>query len=156
MQNERSGLCLEGGAQQETRCLTPQERTRIMGSIHSLFFWTGHMIPDEWEIDGKKVRLRDTVYRMVNEENVTLEELQVAKVLADKVEKEARRLEEDLREDPLTLAQADNLFDDVCGLLRAVTELREMQSQHDEFRKEQLIQSIGDEKRWLKYVKEVT
>lgn len=121
-----------------------------------MFYWAGHMIPDEWEIEGEKVRLRNTVFRMVNDDDVTLEEVQVAKVLADKVEKEARRLEKELKEDQLTLAQADNLFDDVCGLLRAVTELREMQSQHDEFRKEQLIQSIGDEKRWLKYVKEVT
>ena len=127
-----------------------------MGSIHSLLLWAGHMITDEWEIDGRKVRLRDTVFRLVNDDNVTLEELQVAKVLADKVEKEARRLEGDLRDDPLTVAQADNLFDDLCGLLRAVTSLRELQLQHDEFRKEQLIQSIGDEKRWLKYIKEVT
>ncbi len=156
MPEEKSDLCLEGGDQRDTRCLTPQERTRIMGSIHSLFYWAGHMIPDEWEIEGRKVRLRDTVFRMVNDQDVTLEDIQVAKVLADKVEKEARRLEEDLREDPLTIAQADNLFDDICGLLRAVTELRDMQSQHDEFRKEQLIQSIGDEKRWLKYIKEVS
>ncbi len=156
MSNELKDHCLHESANKSTRCLTSQERAKIMGSINSLFFWAGHMIPDEWEIEGRKVRLRDTVFRMVNDDEVTLEELQAAKALADVLEKEARRLQGDLREDDLTQAQADSLFDDICGLLRGVAELRELQTQHDEYRKEQLMQNIGDEKRWLRYVKEVT
>ena len=147
--------CLHESASRSTRCLSAEEKAKIMGSINSLFFWAGHMIPDEWEIEGRKVRLRDTVFRMVNDEDVTLEELQAARALADVLEKEVKRLEGDLRQNDLTMAQADSLFDDICGLLRAVAELRDLQTQHDEFRKEQLIQSIGDEKRWLRYMKEV-
>ncbi len=156
MANDQNDHCLHESANKGTRCLTSQERAKIMGSINSLFFWAGHMIPDEWEIEGRKVRLRDTVFRMINDEEVTLEELQAARALAEVLEKEARRLEGDLRQNDLTEAQADSLFDDICGLLRAVAELRELQTQHDEYRKEQLMQNIGDEKRWLKYVKEVT
>jgi hypothetical protein len=156
MVDEQKDHCLHESANKATRCLSEQERAKVMGSINSLFFWAGHMIPDEWEIEGHKVRLRDTVFRMVNDEEVTLEELQAARALAEVLEKEARRLEGDLRHNDLTEAQADSLFDDICGLLRGVAELRDLQTQHDEYRKEQLIQNIGDEKRWLRYVKEVT
>ena len=46
--------------------LTREEREKVMARIRSLFFWVGETIPDEVEISGRRVPLRDLVHDFIH------------------------------------------------------------------------------------------
>jgi hypothetical protein len=68
-----------------------------------------------------------------------------------------RELEKKLAHDPMTLNSAKELLEETCGLLRAIDELRSVETpEKAEFRKRDLVSRVEDAKRWQKFVESIT
>jgi hypothetical protein len=112
-------------------------------------------VPQLEIVDGRKVDLRDVVYNFISKENPTIEEVQGARDLADRLEKKARELENELKERDVTRIHAYQLLDEICGLLRAVDELRSSEGKTAQYKLTSLMAKVNDEKRWLQFVEEL-
>lgn len=135
--------------------LSESERKAIISRIHSLLYWVGMFVPQMEIVDGRQVQLRDVVYRFVSKENPTLEEVQGAKALSDLLEKKARELELEIRERDVTRVHAYQLLDEICGLLRAVDELRFAHGRTAKYKITALMAKVNDERRWLQFVEQL-
>jgi hypothetical protein len=137
--------------------LTEQDRRAIFNRIHSMLFWLGKFIPDDEQLDGKRVNLRDVIFRFVTKEKPTEEETLEALQLAEIMEKKARSLEEEIKTRPdLTKGQAHVILDEICGLLRGVDEIRHAKGATATVKAKALMSKVADEKRWQEFVKVAT
>ena len=132
--------------------LTEVDRRAIISRIHSLLFWVGKFVPQHEIIEGREIDLRDIIFRFVSKEDPTPEDIQGAKDLAERLEKKARELEKVIRVDEVTRADAYRMMDEICGLLRAVDELRNSHGDVALYKKTALMEKVNDQKRWLQFV----
>ncbi|OPX61230.1 MAG: hypothetical protein A4E30_00982 [Methanomassiliicoccales archaeon PtaB.Bin215] len=136
-------------------CLTPQERKKILSRIHSLLFWVGENVPDTEELDGRKVPLRDVVFRFITEQQPSEDTVLSAHELARALESKARSLEKDLRLQPMERETAYRVMHEALGLLRAVDELRDLKLEDRNVKARELMTKVSDEKRWLTFLQKV-
>jgi hypothetical protein len=141
----------------DTSPLTEQDRAKIMARIHSALFWLGKFIPEEEIIEGQEVPLRDVIFNFVSKEHPSEDEVIDALSLADALQKKARELEMSLKTgDGLTKGQAHMLLDEICGLMRAVDEIRTSRGADAQLKAKALMTKVSDEKRWQEFVKSVS
>jgi hypothetical protein len=135
--------------------LSESERRAIISRIHSLLFWVGKFVPQLETVNGRQIDLRDVVYRFVSKDDPTLEEVQGAKDLSDILDKKARELELQIKEPDLTRVHAYQLLDEICGLLRAVDELRFAHGKTAKYKMTALMAKVNDERRWMRFVEQL-
>lgn len=136
--------------------LTEEDRRRILSRIHSLLFWLGKFIPEEELLEGEKVPLREVIFRYITKESPSPEEVQGALDLADTLEAKARQLEKQLNEGILTKGEAHIILDEICGLLRAVDDIRKSRGANAPIKAKAMMDRVQDERRWLAFVKKIT
>ena len=135
--------------------LTDTERAAIISRIHSLLFWVGKFIPQHEIVQGREIDLRDVIFQFVSKEKPTPDEIQGAKDLADLLETKARALEKEIKDREVTKANAYLMLDEICGLLRAVDDLRNSHGEVAEYQKTALMAKVNDQRRWLQFVDEL-
>ena len=136
-------------------CLTPEERAKLLSRFHSLLFWVGEHVPDSEELDGRKVPLKDVVFRFITEMQPSEDTVQSAHELASSLEHKARSLEKDLRLEPMERETAYRVMHEALGLLRAVDELRDIKLKDRILKARDLMSKVSDEKRWLDFLQKV-
>ncbi len=136
--------------------MTEDDRRRILNRIHSLLFWLGKLIPEEELLEGEKIPLREVTYRYIMSENPSPEEVQGALELADALETKAKQLEKQLVEEHLTKGEAHVILDEICGLLRAVDDIRKSKGANAPIKAKAIMNRVQDERRWLSFVKKIT
>ncbi len=136
-------------------CLTPEGRAKILSRFHSLLFWVGENVPDTEELDGKKLPLRDVVFRFITEMQPNEDTVRSAHELASALEHKARSLEKDLRLEPMERETAYRVMHEALGLLRAVDELRDVKLEDRNVKARELMSKVSDEKRWLNFLQKV-
>ena len=146
--NPGSPSCIDG------RCiLTPEERAKMIARIHSLVYWVGMLIPEEEILGGSEIDLREVVYNLTTKEKLTSEDVAKVHQLIDLLKEKERTLETSLSRDQMTVATAKDILEEICGLLRAIDELRSVETvEKAEFRKSEVMSRIEDAKRWKKFV----
>jgi hypothetical protein len=145
----------EGNGNDSSQKLSDGERKAIISRIHSMLFWVGKFIPQHEIIEGRNVDLRDLTFKFVSKEHPSQEEIQSAKELADILENKARELELQIKEHEVSKANAYEMLDEICGLLRAVDDLRNSHGDMAMYKKKALMEKVNDEKRWLQFVDEL-
>jgi len=138
------------------RLLTPEERAKMIARIHSLVYWVGMLVPEYELLEGSEVDLRQVVYNLTTKESLTAEDKREIEELITTLRKKARSLESRLSKDPLTVDTAKSLLEEICGLLRAVDELRAVETlDKAELRKREVMSRIDDARRWQKFVEAI-
>jgi hypothetical protein len=133
--------------------LSPEERSKMIARIHSLVYWVGMLVPEEEILGGSEIDLREIVYDLTTKEKLTPSDVARVHELISLLKKKERSLESDLSKDPMTVAAAKDLLEEICGLLRAIDELRSVESvEKAEFRKKEVMNRIEDAKRWKHFV----
>ncbi len=128
----------------------------MIARIHSLVYWVGMLIPEHEVLGGSEVDLREIVYNLTTKEKLTDDDIRRANQLIDKLRAKERELESKLAHDKLTLDGANGMLEEICGLLRAIDELRSVETpQKAEFNKKQLMSKVEDAKRWQKFVESI-
>jgi cell fate (sporulation/competence/biofilm development) regulator YlbF (YheA/YmcA/DUF963 family) len=136
---------------------TEEERRYLEKQLKSLFAFVGCVIPDKVEIDGVNVPVHELVWRMINKQNITEDEIAYARQLADMLEAKKNYDEFRLKHDELTDEQAENLYFEACGLMRAIVTLRELgdertrQAVADRMRE----RKIEDAKQLIEFIKNI-
>jgi hypothetical protein len=145
-------MTADGNEGHDSERLTENERLAIISRVHSLLFWVGKFIPQHEIVEGRQIDLRDIIFQFISKENPSPEDIQGAKELADLLEVKARALEKQLNVHEVTRADAYKLLDEICGLLRAVDELRNSHGETAKYQKTALMAKVNDERRWLHFV----
>ncbi|MCJ2556775.1 MAG: DUF5788 family protein [Candidatus Thermoplasmatota archaeon] len=134
--------------------LTREEREKVMARIRSLFFWVGETIPDEVEISGRRVPLRDLVHDFVHKQELSDEEREDIGALTRDLQKREKFFAHLLDLPDITKEEAEEISHRLLGILRAIDELRSLEEGPErDIEKSSLMKKIEDEKRWLKYTK---
>ncbi|MCK4456432.1 MAG: hypothetical protein KAW39_01685 [Thermoplasmata archaeon] len=134
--------------------LTREEREKVMARIRSLFFWVGETIPDEVEISGRGVPLRDLVHDFVHKRELSDEEREDVRALTRDLQKREKFFAHLLDLPDITKEEAEEISHRLLGILRAIDELRSLEEGPErDIEKRSLMKKIEDEKRWLKYTK---
>ena len=136
--------------------LTPEDRAKMLARIHSLVYWVGMLIPERELLGDSEIDLREIVYDLTNKEHLTPEDVARVNELIRLIKEKERSLERSLANDPMTLETAKELLEEICGLLRAIDELRSVETaEKAEFRKAEVMSRIEDAKRWQKFVESI-
>jgi hypothetical protein len=139
--------------------LTKDERKKIITRIESAFGWLGATIPEEIKLADTKFKLREEIQRLIMKKNLTPEESGRIEKIIMLLKDRGKRLKTKVKTDSLTEQEAMELSDKICGILRAVHELRELVKKAPTSRaldaKQELMNDIEDTKRWLKYTKKI-
>ncbi|AKB38894.1 hypothetical protein MSSAC_4304 [Methanosarcina siciliae C2J] len=136
-----------------------QERNKLLWSLRSEFAWAGKKIPECVEIDGEEYRLRDMVRDLGEKELSEPEEAAEIRALIPKLKERAKADEELLETEELTRVEAEALYEEAVGLLRAAMELKDKlegkggEKSVDEFKRMLNTQKVVDEKRFQELIK---
>jgi len=135
--------------------ISEDERAKILANLRGLTSWVGGMIPEQEEIEGKRIPLRDIVYSYVAEENPTDEEIEGALSLANVLEKKGSELENAIKTGDITRGEAHRLEDEIKGLLKAGDALKHLKGDAIGIKAKALAAKVGDARRWLEFVKKI-
>jgi hypothetical protein len=136
--------------------LTEEERRKMFATIHSMMFWVGVLIPD-WELVGdREIELRDVVYRLSTKEHLTDEDIQRIDALVAQLKTRERELEHKLSHDPMTIDAAKALMAEIRGLLKAIDDLRNAETdEHASVSKDEVLSRLEDARRWKEFIEQV-
>ncbi len=139
--------------------LTKDERKKILTRIESAFSWLGATIPEEITLADTKFKLRGEIQKLIMKKNLTPEESGRIEKIIMLLKDRSKRLKTKVKTDRLTEQEAMELSDKICGILRAVHELRLLVKKAPTAKaldaKHELMNDIEDTKRWLKYTKKI-
>jgi hypothetical protein len=139
-----------------SRLLTAEDRARMLSRIHSLVYWVGMLVPEQELLGDSNVDLRETVFKLTTKDSLTSEDREAADELVRLLRAKERELEKKLAHDPMTVDTANGLLEEICGLLKAMDDLRAAESPDAaQVRKRELMARIEDAKRWQKFVEEI-
>lgn len=141
--------------------ITEDERKQLLSALHCRLFWVGQHIPDQVEIDGKNYHLHNYVWELIQKDKLTESEKSRIDKCIEIVSAKEKEDEKELAEEPLTEEEAKNLYRETAGLLRAITDLKEIESgalQENTKRFQEIFanQRIKNAKLWLEFIKNVS
>lgn len=141
--------------------ITDAERKELLGALHCRLFWVGQHIPDYVEFEGEKYSLHDYVWELVQKDTLTETEKSRIDKCIDIISAKEQADEKELEEKPLTHEQANSLFHETAGLLRAIMDLKEIESgalkeSSKRFQEQFVGQRVRDAKLWLEFIKNVS
>jgi len=141
---------------EDKRTLTQDERRRIQVRLHATLSWVGVRIPDEVDLDGERVALRDKVDRFVFDDFIDDEERAEVLALIDKLEDKAEILEDELALEDLTMEEAEGILQRTIGVIRAIDELRHLEDAEEwEDRRVEIMEKVDDATRWREFTKRI-
>nr|WP_321496593.1 DUF5788 family protein [uncultured Methanolobus sp.] len=139
--------------------LSEWERKQLLAALHARLFWVGEEIPYSVEINGKKCKLHERVWQLINKDDLADEDRKhIDEYLVYLREKEQED-ETKLKTGKLTKEEAKALFNETGGILRAIMDLREIEDGtfrekekefHDIFSKER----VSEARRWLHFLQD--
>jgi len=136
--------------------LTPEERAKMLARIHSLVYWVGMLVPERELLAGSEIDLREVVFKLTNKDVLTPEEQAQVHELIRLLREKERSLEKRLARDPMTVETAQSLLEEICGLLKAMDELRTVESpDRAKLRKSELLNRFEDARRWKKFAESI-
>ncbi len=136
-----------------------EERNKLLWSLRSDFAWAGKNIPESVEIDGREYKLRDMIRELSEKESLDTDKAAEIRALIPKLNEKSKVDEELLETEELTKAEAEALYEEATGLLRASMELKDKlegkggEKSVDEFKRMLNTQKIVDEKRFQNLIK---
>ncbi len=141
--------------------ITDAERKQLLAALHSRLFWIGQHIPDYIEFEGEKYHLHNYVWEMIEKDTLTENEKSLIDKCIDIISAKEKEDEKELEEKPLTVEEAKSLYHETAGLLRAIMDLKEIESgalkeSTKRFQEQFIGQRVKDAKLWLEFIKNVS
>jgi hypothetical protein len=137
--------------------ITDEERQHLISGLHRLLVWVGEPLPDMLYIDDKILKIHETIWQCIHNEDITEEEKHSLGEIARLLEKKEKDYEEALQTANLTHEDADKLYHEIASIIRAITDIKECEAgkvnlkEHDKDGS----QRIDDAKRWISFLKTV-
>jgi len=139
--------------------LLPQkERDHMLHGLHRYLTWVGEVVPEEITVDGREIKLRNLVWKLTKKRRLTEKEKKCVSGLILHLDQKEKFDEERLEKAKLTRDQAEQLYDEAAGLVRAIMDLRDLEEgkiKMADFDEIALRDKLEDARRWVKYVKQM-
>ncbi len=129
-----------------------------MHGLHGYLAWVGAEIPDVFEIDGIEIPLHEVVWRLVNKKELAESETAGIESLIRALEEKEVYDETALAKETITREEAENLYNEASGLLRAIMDLKGIENgahPDKDVRRKVLQKKISDARGLLKFVDDV-
>lgn len=141
--------------------ITEEERKQLLSALHCRLFWVGQHIPDRIDVEGKTYPLHNYVWELIQKDKLTESEKSGIEKCIEIISAKEKEDEKELEEESLTDEEAKNLYHETAGLLRAITDMKEIESgafQEDTKHFQEMFanQRIRDAKLWLEFIKNVS
>lgn len=145
--------------EQNNKLITEWERKQLLAALHTRLFWVGEKIPYFVEMDGKKCKLHDRVWELINKDTLSEDDKQEIETCIALLKDKERIDEVELETKEMTLEEAKKLSDETAGLLRAIMDLREIEEgiskeKENEFHEIFSAQRTEEIRRWLNFLKD--
>jgi len=140
--------------------LTNEERKQLLAALHSRLFWVGQYIPNIIEIGEKNCHLHNYVWELIQKETLTQTEKDSIDRYIEIISKKEKVDEKELENQSLTQEEAKALYHETAGLLRATTDLKEIEDgtlkeNEKTFQEQFANQRIQSAKLWLEFIRNV-
>jgi len=138
--------------------LSVSEREKLLHGLHGYLAWVGAEIPDVFEIDGIEIPLHEVVWRLVNKKELTEAETTGIESLIRALEEAEVYDETALAKEAVTREEAEDLYKEAAGLLRAIMDLKGIENgahPDEDVRRKLLQKKISDAQGLLKFVDDV-
>jgi hypothetical protein len=138
-----------------------EERNKFLWYLRSNFAWEGKKIPENVDIEGQEYKLMDLIRELGEKEVLDPNEAADLKALIPKLKEKIQADEDLLETEKLTRAEAEILYEEAAGLLRAAMELKDKlegkggKRGPDELKKMLNTQKLLDEKSWRDLIKNI-
>ena len=109
------------------KTLSPEERDKLLHRLHGYLVWVGAEIPPVFEIEGMEIQLHELVWRLINEKELTDDEIAGIESLICGLEKRESCDEAAIAKADITEEEANNLYNEASGLLRAIMDLKDLE-----------------------------
>ncbi|MEA1905487.1 MAG: DUF5788 family protein [Euryarchaeota archaeon] len=109
------------------KTLSPAERDKLLHRLHGYLVWVGAEIPLVFEIDGMQIQLHELVWRLINKKELTDDEIAGIESLICALEKKESCDETAIAKADITEEEANNLYKEASGLLRAIMNLKDLE-----------------------------
>ncbi len=129
-----------------------------MHGLHGYMAWVGAKIPDVFEIDGTEIPLHELVWRLINKKELTEPETIGIESLIRALEEKETCDETALAKETITREEAECLYKEASGLLRAIMDLKGIENgahPDKDVRRKILQKKISDARGLLKFVNDV-
>jgi hypothetical protein len=141
-----------------TRLITPKERKALELKLHRLFVWVGVLTPFEFELGGKKVPLHEIIWDLLAKDCLTEDEKEYVRKLIYKLQAHEKVDEKVLHNNRLTVEDAEEVFSEASGLLRAILDLKSLVGQKDvcTIKDSSNKRRLADAQYWLGFLKQIS
>ncbi len=109
------------------KTLSPAERDKLLHRLHGYLVWVGAEIPPVFEIEGMEIPLHELVWRIINKKELTDDEIAGIESLICGLEKRESCDEAAIAKADITEEEANNLYNEASGLLRAIMDLKDLE-----------------------------
>ncbi len=141
--------------------ITDKERKQLLAALHSRLFWVGQNIPSYVEFEGETYPLHNYVWELIQKDELSAAEKSRIDKCIEIISVKEKMDEKELEERSLTPEEARKLYHETAGLLRAITDLKEIESgtfreNTKRFQEQFNNQRIKNAKLWLEFIKNVS
>lgn len=140
------------------RLITPEARRLLELKLHRVLVWVDVLMPSEFELGDTVVPLHDIVWDLLAKECLAEEEKEHVRKLIRKLQKHVKVNEEVLHNNELTVDEAEEIFREAVGLLRAIMNLKSLVGRKDVCPVTTRVNKrrLEDAKYWLSFLKQIT
>jgi hypothetical protein len=137
--------------------ISDNERNMLLNRLHRPLFWVGENIPREVEIEGKKVKLHEIIWEIVNKTRFSEADIKNIDYLLSLLKEKEHESERAIEHDDISYEEARNLFNETAGIMRAIMDLTqaEEESQRKRSQDAKHVCEGVEEKEWEHLVKEI-
>lgn len=137
--------------------ISPEEREHLLKGLHRFLVWVGEKVPDEFEVDGKNIKLNELIWRCIHKKEFSEDEKKRFLELVRILETKEKHDEEALRKAALTREEAKRLYDETASLIRAIMDLRECEAGKVKLKEssDEIRRKVDDARRWIGFLKNV-
>ncbi|MCJ7445574.1 MAG: DUF5788 family protein [Methanotrichaceae archaeon] len=169
----------KGSKNNEEDYLTEAERNKLLANLHRVLVWVGvkdpdiiHLdqgdireelqkfnqtekdLPPEVHIDMETVEMHHLIWRLINEKELSEAERFQIEELIDLLQKQEHRDEEILKAKRLTHQQAQQLYSETSGCIRALLDLKDLMKikEQSDMKKEAAQRKVDDARNWNRFI----
>jgi hypothetical protein len=135
--------------------ISEKEREHLLYGLQRFLVWVGKPIPDEITIHGQTLRLHDMIWKLINIPSLSELEREWVHELIILLEQKEELDEQCIEKANLTPEKARRCFNEAAGLLRAIMDLKDLESgriKKNEFNKVSIEDKVNDARQWIKFI----
>ena len=136
---------------------TEDERKYLGRQLRSMFAFVGCAVPDRVVADGVEFPLQEIIWRLLSKEKLSETDLAVARELVPVLERKLKDNRGIIETYSLTDEEAEKVYFEACGLLKAIVTLRSLDSNKQNIGLAQKVQEekVSDARRLLELLRRI-